>query len=178
MNNQNIVQVVSSDAASIILKSLSESGTHLIAEKAAGFLIPGDVISLDGDLGAGKTSFTRGLAIALGCESSITSPTFTLMIEHETKRGKMKLYHFDAYRLEDSVSFADAGLDEFFDRDDICVIEWGNLIEDILPDRTIIIHILRSRPDNECERFIHISWPKEDDHRFGLLKKSLLEDVV
>ncbi len=179
MNTQQLYRVLSSGRTCIQLLSLSEQGTHLIARKAARFLIPGDVLSLDGDLGAGKTSFTRGLASGLGCDSDITSPTFTLMIEHVTNRDNLKLYHFDAYRLSDSLSFVEAGLDEFLDKDGICVIEWGHLVDDIMPERTIRINIIRSCPEHEMERRIQVFWPKDNDiQRFDCLKEELLEDSV
>ena len=102
-------------------------------------IAPATVIALDGDLGAGKTLLTRGIAEGLGVTSPVSSPTFTIVNEYEG--GRMKLYHFDTYRLSDSYEFEAAGLDEYFGYEGLCVIEWSNIIDDILPEGTLRIRI-------------------------------------
>ncbi|MBR1798146.1 MAG: tRNA (adenosine(37)-N6)-threonylcarbamoyltransferase complex ATPase subunit type 1 TsaE [Clostridiales bacterium] len=107
---------------------------------------PNDVIALDGDLGAGKTVLTRGIAKGMGLnEDDVCSPTFTIVNEYdETSDGKaveVPLYHFDTYRLGGSDDFLDAGLDEYFDRGGVCVIEWSSVIDDLLPRGTIRVKI-------------------------------------
>ena len=107
----------------------------------AGQLRPGDVLSLNGSLGAGKTVLTRGIAVGLGCRGMVTSPTFILLIEHPARAGGIALYHFDAYRLSGGGEFCASGLDEYFDGDGICVIEWGSQIAEMLPRRTLFISL-------------------------------------
>lgn len=107
----------------------NEAETKRLAEAIATLSQAGDIFLLTGDLGAGKTTFTKGFAKGLGIEQMIKSPTYTLIREYET--GRLPLYHMDVYRLTDGAS--DLGLDEYLEGDGVCVIEWGHLIkEDIL----------------------------------------------
>ena len=99
--------------------------TFQFAEKLSQYLKPGDVIGLEGDLGAGKTTFTKGIAKGLGIKKNINSPTFTIIKEYTG--GKYPLYHMDVYRLDDSME--DLGFDEYFHGDGITVIEWAHLIK-------------------------------------------------
>lgn len=94
------------------------------------------IICLDGELGSGKTVFTKGIANALGIEENITSPTFTIIKEYTT--GEMSLYHMDVYRLEDGNSDG-IGIEEYFTKGGIVVIEWSKLIKDILPEERLEI---------------------------------------
>ena len=109
----------------------NEEKTREIGSKLGELLTPKSVICLIGDLGAGKTTMTQSLARALGVDDYITSPTFTIVNEYE---GKMPLYHFDVYRIGSSEEMYDIGFDEYIDGEGVCIIEWANLIEDILPD--------------------------------------------
>lgn len=115
----------------LIYYSNSLSDTQNFAEEFATKLKPGDVLCMYGDLGAGKTAFVQGLAKGLLVTDYVNSPTFTIVNEYE---GKIPLYHFDVYRISDSFEMYDIGFDEYIDGDGICVIEWAELIEDILPD--------------------------------------------
>ncbi|WP_339229781.1 tRNA (adenosine(37)-N6)-threonylcarbamoyltransferase complex ATPase subunit type 1 TsaE [Oceanobacillus sp. FSL K6-2867] len=110
--------------------------TQLIAEKLAALLGPGDVITLEGELGAGKTTFTKGLAKGLGIKRNISSPTFTIIKEYE---GVLPLYHMDVYRLEHSDE--DIGFEEYFHGDGITVVEWAQFIEEFLPNERLAIRI-------------------------------------
>ena len=106
----------------------------------------GTVFALDGDLGAGKTVLTRGIARGMGLNADdVCSPTFTIVNEYvETADGghaEIPLFHFDTYRLGGSGDFLDAGLDEYFDRGGVCVIEWSSVIDDLLPKDTVRIRI-------------------------------------
>ena len=94
----------------------------------------GDVLALSGDLGAGKTHFVKGVAAALGAEAVVTSPTFTLI--HEYLGGRLPVYHFDFYRLEDEDEVLKIGLDEYLDGDGICLIEWADKFPALLPPHT------------------------------------------
>ncbi|WP_338471498.1 tRNA (adenosine(37)-N6)-threonylcarbamoyltransferase complex ATPase subunit type 1 TsaE [Niallia sp. XMNu-256] len=108
----------------------------------ASLLQPGDVITLEGDLGAGKTAFTKGLALGLGIKRNVNSPTFTIIKEYQ---GAMPLYHMDVYRLEDS--YEDLGFDEYFEGDGVTVVEWAHLIEEQLPKERLNIIIYHGGED-------------------------------
>lgn len=109
-----------------------------IAKSLASSLKPGTVIALDGELGAGKTVFVKGIAMGLGIFEDITSPTFTIVKEYS---GRLKLYHFDVYRIEDSSELFQIGFDEYINGEGVSVIEWAVNIEDTLPSDTIYINI-------------------------------------
>lgn len=109
-----------------------------IAKSLASSLNPGTVIALDGELGAGKTVFVKGIAMGLGIFENITSPTFTIVKEYS---GRLKLYHFDVYRIEDSSELFEIGFDEYINGEGVSVIEWAVNIEDTLPSDTIYINI-------------------------------------
>lgn len=110
------------------IETNSEEQTKSLAEKIATLLKPGDVLTLEGDLGAGKTTFTKGIATGLGISRTLSSPTFTIVKEYE---GTIPLYHMDVYRLEGSDE--DIGFDEYFHGNGIAVVEWAQFIEDYLP---------------------------------------------
>ncbi|MGP7819575.1 tRNA (adenosine(37)-N6)-threonylcarbamoyltransferase complex ATPase subunit type 1 TsaE [Niallia sp. 01092] len=108
--------------------------TMKIAEQLAALLQKGDVITLEGDLGAGKTTFTKGVAKGLNINKTVNSPTFTIIKEY---KGRLPLYHMDVYRVKDS--FEDLGFDEYFEGDGVCVVEWAHLIQDQLPEEYLKI---------------------------------------
>lgn len=135
-----------------IFKSNSEIETKEFAKKFASKLNIGDVLVLSGDLGSGKTKFTEGFLSYFGLEDEISSPTFTIVNEYH--KDDINIYHFDVYRLEDSSEFYAIGGDEYFENG-ICIIEWGELIEDALPKKYIKIDFSRSR-ENENERILNI----------------------
>ncbi|SDR12930.1 tRNA threonylcarbamoyladenosine biosynthesis protein TsaE [Virgibacillus subterraneus] len=116
------------------LKANSVEETGKIAEKLALFLKPGDVVTLEGDLGTGKTTFTKGIANGLGIKRNVNSPTYTIVKEYE---GELPLYHMDVYRLENSDE--DIGFDEYFNGDGISIVEWAHFIEEFLPDERLNI---------------------------------------
>ena len=110
--------------------------TQLFSERLASSLQPGDVITLEGDLGAGKTAFTKGLAVGTRIQKNVNRPTFTIIKEYQ---GKMPLYHMDVYRLEDS--YEDLGFEEYFNGNGVTVIEWAHIIEEQLPNERLNINI-------------------------------------
>jgi tRNA threonylcarbamoyladenosine biosynthesis protein TsaE len=116
----------------------SEEETLRLGEIIGGNLKPGDIISLNGDLGAGKTHITKGIAKGLGVEDYITSPTFIIVNEYE---GKIPLYHFDVYRINDIHEMFEIGFDEYLYGRGACVVEWGEIVEELLPDKTVNITI-------------------------------------
>lgn len=116
--------------------------TECLAEKLGALLAPPDVITLEGDLGAGKTAFTQALAKALGVTRTVSSPTFTIVKQYE---GKFPFNHLDVYRLADSDE--DLGWDELFYGDAISVVEWAHLIQDDLPPERLEIQLLHGGGD-------------------------------
>ena len=132
---------------SFITESLIE--TQTLGEKIGRTLKPGDVVALIGDLGAGKTCLTQGIARGVGIASDevVNSPSYILINEYN---GKIPIYHIDLYRLEDSAEIAELGLSEYIEGDGICVIEWAERMADALPDSAIEIRItLAEASDNE-----------------------------
>jgi len=103
------------------------------------------VVLLDGDLGAGKTHFTQGLAAGLGIAAEVTSPTFNLLYEY--REGRLPLYHFDLYRLEDAAELEDIGFYEFVEADGVACIEWASKFPDEMPDERIAIVIASGEGD-------------------------------
>ena len=134
------------------LISHSEEETKQIAMKIASKLNIGNVLVLTGDLGSGKTKFTEGILEYFGFKDEISSPTFTIVNEHTS--DKINVYHFDVYRLEDSDEFLAIGGDEYFEKG-ISIIEWGEIIEDVLPDNAIKIVFSRDL-NHENERILKI----------------------
>ena len=100
---------------------------------------PGDVFTLVGDLGVGKTVFTQGIAEGLGIDEPVNSPTFTIVQEYES--GRMPFYHFDVYRIGDPEEMDEIGFDDYIYGDGLCLIEWADLIEEILPEKRVAIRI-------------------------------------
>lgn len=123
-----------------IFNSKCEKDTLNFANKLASKLNTSDVLVLSGDLGSGKTKFTEGILSFFKLENEISSPTFTIVNEYAS--NNINIYHFDVYRLEDSSEFYEIGGDEYFDKG-ICIIEWGEIIEDALPNDYIKIEFSR-----------------------------------
>ncbi|MFP3916886.1 tRNA (adenosine(37)-N6)-threonylcarbamoyltransferase complex ATPase subunit type 1 TsaE [Lysinibacillus telephonicus] len=127
------------------IMSLEE--TQSLAQNIADLLEPQDTITLEGDLGAGKTTFTQALAKALGITRTVNSPTFTIMKQYE---GRLPLNHLDVYRLSDSDE--DLGWDEIFYGDAVTVVEWAHLIKEDLPEERLAIEIYRI--DDNKRKFV------------------------
>jgi len=111
----------------------------------------GDNVCLTGELGTGKTAFTGGIAKALGIEGYITSPTFTIINEYE---GRLSLYHFDVYRISSAGEMFEIGYDEYISGDGVTVIEWAELIKEILPPDRIDVHIEKNDAEKTDSRLI------------------------
>lgn len=117
----------------------SEAETFLLGKKLGEEAKAGQVFTLIGDLGVGKTVFTKGLAKGLGITEPVNSPTFTILQIYE--EGRLPFYHFDVYRISDVEEMEEIGYEDYFYGDGICLIEWANLIEEILPDKILQITI-------------------------------------
>lgn len=126
---------------SLSFETTDETHTKKIAEKLGQLVEAKDVILLEGNLGAGKTTFTKGLALGMGIEQMIKSPTYTLIREYQ--KGRLPLYHLDVYRLEEAGGEA-LGLEEYFYGDGVSVIEWSTFIQDDLPTEFLKISIDRT----------------------------------
>lgn len=133
--------------------SNSYEETRKIAFEFAKTLNSGDVLCMYGDLGVGKTAFVQGLAKGLGIDDHITSPTFTIVNEYS---GTLPLYHFDVYRIADSDEMYEIGYEEYVYGDGVSVIEWPQLIADILPDKRYDITISKDYDKGENYRLIEI----------------------
>ncbi|MGI6705572.1 MAG: tRNA (adenosine(37)-N6)-threonylcarbamoyltransferase complex ATPase subunit type 1 TsaE [Clostridia bacterium] len=128
--------------------SFSEKETEEWGRRLGQAIKPGSFIALEGDLGAGKTAFTRGIARGLGIDDPITSPTYTLVQEYE---GRLPLYHFDVYRLDDPDEILEIGAEEYFYGEGVTVVEWSQRIEDYLSPEHLIVRIDKGSNDNERE---------------------------
>lgn len=134
------------------ITSRSEKDTVELAQNIESEKFPNMVICLQGDLGSGKTIFTKGFASSLGIEESVTSPTFNIIKEYTS--GEMDLYHMDVYRLDGKID--DLGIEEYFNKNGIVIIEWADMIKDYLPEERLEIKIKIS-DDDEDTRIISIT---------------------
>lgn len=123
----------------MIIESLCEDDTFAFGKKLGEAAEPGTVYTLVGDLGVGKTVLTQGLAEGLGITEAVNSPTFTILQVYE--EGRLPLYHFDVYRIGDVEEMDEIGYEDYFYGDGVCLIEWANLIEEILPEKYTEIRI-------------------------------------
>jgi tRNA threonylcarbamoyladenosine biosynthesis protein TsaE len=129
----------------------SAEETRILGASLAPLLLPGDVISLSGELGAGKTTFVQGLATALGVQDRVTSPTFTIVHEYE---ARYPIVHLDVYRLDSFQEVLDLGFEEFLDPSDILLIEWGDAIAPLLPKRYLEVDFHRAEGDEDDDRVL------------------------
>ena len=152
-----------------LLKMVSSNlnDTLSFGKKLASKLSNGDVVVLSGELGSGKTKLTEGILSYFNLENEISSPTFTIVNEYI--KNDINIYHFDVYRLEDSSEFYEIGGDEYFDKG-ICIVEWGEIVQDALPKDYIHIQFERDE-NNENIRILNItSYGKKYDDILNSLK--------
>lgn len=123
----------------LVIETHSGEETVRLGTSISPVVVPGDMIVLSGDLGAGKTTFTQGLAVGLGITEQVTSPTFLLMKEYSG--GRFPLMHMDIYRLEKIQDVIDLGYDEFLDPSYVVVVEWGDMVEPLLPKNHLDVEI-------------------------------------
>ena len=117
----------------MIIETNSAEETYQLGKQMGEKAGAGEIYCLDGDLGTGKTVFTQGFAAGLGVEGPVNSPTFTILQQYDS--GRLPLYHFDVYRIGDVEEMDEIGYEDYFYGDGLCMIEWANLIEEILPER-------------------------------------------
>ncbi len=140
-------------------KSESPEDTFSLGEKMGKSIEKGSIIALCGDLGTGKTVFTKGLAKGLGIDEDITSPTFNILKCYQS--GRLPLYHFDVYRIGDVSEMDEIGYEDCFFGDGVSLVEWAEIIEELLPEETIRIRIKKDLSKGFDYREIEI-----DDHTF------------
>jgi len=148
----------------------NDSDTQQLGEKISQLAQSGDIFLLTGDLGAGKTTFSKGFAKGLGITQMIKSPTYTLIREYDS--GRLPLYHMDVYRLEGSGD--DLGLDEYLDGDGVCLIEWGEIIKDMIENPFIELIIHKTPEDT---RFLTVK-NYEFDERYQQILTLLSEETI
>ena len=125
----------------------SEKETEQLGERLGAKLMPGSVLAYTGDLGAGKTAFTRGLARGLQVPERVTSPTFNIVNEYEG--GRLPLFHFDMYRLGGVDELFDIGWEDYLARNGVCAVEWSENVEEALEEGTIRVDIRRGEHDHQ-----------------------------
>lgn len=136
----------------MVTETQSHQETIKLGQKIASILKPGDILALFGQLGAGKTTLIQGIAQGLGVKDYVTSPTFILINEYQ---GRLPFYHIDLYRLEDPLQIEELGIDEYYEKGGVVVIEWAERLGDLLPEgaRQIKIEVV-----DENKRKIWQSW--------------------
>ena len=144
----------------------SVQDTIKFGEKLGKLLISGDIIFLNGDLGAGKTTLSKSIGEGLGVQEYITSPTFTLINEYE---GRLPLYHFDLYRLDSYEELEELGVEDYFYGNGVCLIEWAEKFSEDLPENRLEVWINRGKTDDE--RYIKLK-------AFGYRYKKLIEELA
>lgn len=156
----------------IVYLSKKLEDTEKLAKVISKNLFAGSVLSLDGDLGAGKTTFTKSLAEGLDIKEKVSSPTFNILKCYF--EGRLPLYHIDAYRLEDGMN-ADIGLEEVIEGDGVCIIEWGKFIQELIyQPLEIKITIL----DNNARQFVIINTYTKYEKIMETIKEELYENII
>jgi len=125
----------------------SPEETEKVGQRLGSVLQPGTILAYEGDLGAGKTAFTRGLARGLGATESVTSPTYTIVNEYLS--GRLPLFHFDMYRLASSDDLWDIGWEDYLERGGVCAVEWSENVRDAMED-AIVVRIEKTGEDSRC----------------------------
>ena len=144
----------------MIIESFSSEYTKDVGEKIGYKAKKGHIYCLNGDLGTGKTEFSKGFAKGLLIKEHITSPTFNIMNIYE---GRIPLYHFDVYRIKHIDEMYDTGYEEFFFGNGVCLIEWSNIIQELIPNYAININISKDINKGENYRLIEVSYDSISD---------------
>ena len=131
----------------MIIETYSAEETFAFGKRIGQLAEPGQVFTLVGDLGVGKTVFTQGVANGLGITEPITSPTFTIVCEYHS--GRLPLYHFDVYRVDDPDTLFEIGAEEYFYAGGVSIVEWADMVAEILPDETLCIFIEYGEKEGE-----------------------------
>ena len=135
-------------------ESFSAEDTYALGKKLGEEAKPGAVYCLSGDLGVGKTVFTKGFAVGLGVNDTVNSPTFTIVQEY---KGRLPFYHFDVYRIEEPEEMEEIGYEDYFYGDGACMIEWAELIEELIPANAVKVRISKDLQKGTDYRLITVS---------------------
>ena len=135
-------------------ESFSAEETYALGKKLGEEAKPGAVYCLSGDLGVGKTVFTKGFAVGLGVTDTVNSPTFTIVQEY---KGRLPFYHFDVYRIEEPEEMEEIGYEDYFYGDGACMIEWAELIEELIPANAVKVRISKDLQKGTEYRLITVS---------------------
>ena len=141
----------------IQIETASPEETHALGVQIGRLALPGQIYTLTGDLGVGKTVFTQGVAVGLGITGPVNSPTFTILQTYE--EGRLPFYHFDVYRIGDIEEMEEIGYDDYFFGEGISLIEWADLIEELLPEERIAVTIEKDLQKGFDYRKIILSGP-------------------
>lgn len=155
------------------LITYSPEETFSLGEKIGKYITPGTILALSGDLGAGKTALSQGIAKGLGITEQVVSPTFVLIQEYEG--GRLPLYHMDMYRLETEREFAQLGLEDYFNSNGVMVIEWAERLGGLLPADHIAIHI---QAVSDRERKLTVSYDKSKFIKEPLWLEEVFADEI
>ena len=134
-------------------ESFSAEETFALGKKLGEEATPGMIYRMTGDLGVGKTVFTKGFAVGLGVTDTVNSPTFTIVQEY---KGRLPFYHFDVYRIEEPEEMEEIGYEDYFFGDGVCMIEWAELIEELLPKEAVKICISKDLQKGTDYRLITV----------------------
>lgn len=151
--------------------SSSPQETQALGRALAKLLQPGDIIAFTGDLGAGKTTLTQGIALGLDISAPLTSPTYTIIQEY--LEGRLPLFHFDLYRLGGEEELFDLGFEEYFHREGICILEWSEIAGDSLQDLGLLITLDLRQGLEEGQRCLTLDFP--DQRQLFFPEKSSVE---
>ena len=142
----------------MIVETYSEKETFAFGKKMGEEALPGQIIAINGDLGVGKTVLTKGLAEGLGITEPVCSPTFTIVQIYD--EGRLPLYHFDVYRITDPEEMEEIGYEDYFFGQGVCLVEWAELIHDLMPENTIWIRIDKDLQKGFDYRRIEVTYEK------------------
>ena len=151
----------------IIIETNSAEETFRLGEKLGHLAIPGQIYTLNGDLGVGKTVFTQGVASGLGIKEPVNSPTFTIVQVYN--EGRIPLYHFDVYRIGDPEEMYEIGYEEYFFGEGVCLIEWSKLIDELIPEEAVKVII-------EKDVKINVLFPANEPIQENILNNNSLFD--
>lgn len=144
-----------------VFESRSEKDTYELGRRVGETALPGDIICLNGDLGTGKTVFTKGVAAGLGISEPVSSPTFTVMQIYE--QGRLPLYHFDVYRIEDPDEMEELDYRDYFFGSGVTIIEWSQLVGELIPDSAVLVTLKKDLKKGYDYRLIYVKQPDRKD---------------
>ena len=154
------------------IRTRSRAATVAVGAALAASLRDGDAVAMDGDLGAGKTAMTEGIARGLAVRGAVSSPTFTLLIDHAAGPRGLALHHFDAYRLADADEFRHLGFDEVLSSGGVTVVEWASRVQGALPAGAVRVELDRRDAEGEDVRFLAVAFPEGREESAAALARA------